>query len=161
MLGMSTNLPATLHWQCRAGDAGLRRLECAASSFSSVRHFDTLRHFFPQKPRDTRQKSVPAKVSHVSHVFSAPAPAPAWEAVAYPDDRLPGLGEYHAPLPHRSVVTTSRSRNFSQCVAGQRQGTWARGGLQEARLFPHDGLWHGEEMIRVSARFDARQTLRN
>jgi hypothetical protein len=54
-----------------------------------------------------------------------------------------------------------RSRNFTQCVEGQRQGTWARGGIQEARLFPHDGLWHGEEMSHVSASFDARQTLRN
>ena len=53
------------------------------------------------------------------------------------------------------------SLHFSQCVEGRTWGPWARGGIEEARVFAGDQLCNGEEIRHVPARFDARQSLIN
>ena len=47
------------------------------------------------------------------------------------------------------ALLVNRPLNVSPFVEGQSRGTWEPGGLQDGRLFAHNGLGNGEEMIRV------------
>jgi hypothetical protein len=53
------------------------------------------------------------------------------------------------------------SLNFSQFVEEQSWWTWERVGIEDARLFPRDGLCHGEAMVGFSASIDGLQRVKN
>jgi len=59
------------------------------------------------------------------------------------------------------MTAQTGSLNFSQAVESRRWCQWARGGVEEARVFAGDQSCHGEEIRRTSARVDALQSLIN
>jgi hypothetical protein len=64
-------------------------------------------------------------------------------------------------VPLGQVIVKDDSLNFSQFVEGRRWWPWAREGIKETHVFAGDEPCIGEEIHRVSSRFDALQTARN
>ena len=69
--------------------------------------------------------------------------------------KLTVLGQYGKGL----VQCEAESLNFEPCVEGRRWYPWAREGLEATRVVAGDEPRNGAEIRRISARFDARQSV--